>query len=254
MQRKGFKLQKIISMWLCAVLAISLAACGKEVPGSLEKSAETGEATETVPETQTKESAVEGMAETKETAETDAGSEQEAAEPIGETAESATEQVTDNRLDEGIAKVYKGIQAYNDLVSHGGILNETLQDLVENIEPEKYDLDHPVTKDGYPIQTAMRVNGALINYYWSYINEDSGYYDIEEWISNQENDDALFASKICDWTGDLTNNACMMEFIGLMNFMNQCSQIVGTDVIEADENTPIGNFKTKDNKLEKQRQ
>lgn len=237
MRKTNYK-KRVVTITVSTMLLFALTACGKD------KATDSGSSTSSI-NVDVIESTVENTVEDT----TNVNTETTAIETVEETTvESSSDGVeigdnfNDNRLDEGMAKIYKGLQAYNDLVSHGGTLNEMLQDLVENLEEEKYDLDHPVTKDGLPIQTAMGVRGSLINYYWSYINEDSGYYDIGEWISNQENDDSLFENKICHWNSGVevtTNDKCLVEFIGIMNFMNQCDQIVGTDVIEADENTPM---------------
>ena len=234
MRKTNYK-KRVVAITVSTMLLFALTACGKD------KETDSDSSTITV---NVIESTVENTVEDT----TNVNTETTAVETIEETTvESSSDGVeigdnfNDNRLDEGMAKIYKGLQAYNDLVSHGGTLNEMLQDLTENLEPEKYDLDHPVTKDGLPIQTAMGVYGAILNYYWNYINEDSGYYDIGEWIDNQENNADLFSNIICKWPkeNDNTNDKCMLEFIGIMNFMNQCNQIVGTDVIEADENTPM---------------
>lgn len=233
MRKTNYK-KRVVAIAVSTMLLFALTACGKD------------KATDNNPSTITVdviESTVENTVEDT----TNVNTETTVVETVEETTvESSSDGVeigdnfNDNRLDEGMAKIYKGLQAYNDLVSHGGTLNEMLQDLTENLETVKYDLDHPVTKDGLPIQSSMGVYGAILNYYWNYINEDSGYYDIGEWISNQENDDSLFSNKICNWEKDATtNDECLIEFIGVMNFMNQCDQIVGTDVIKADENTPM---------------
>lgn len=232
MRKTNYK-KRVIAIVMSFLLLFTFAACGKD------KTINSSTASSVV---DTVESTIENTTEDIANVETETTVVETIEETIAESSNDGVEigdNFNDNRLDEGIAKIYKGLQAYNDLVSHGGTLNEMLQDLAENLEPEKYDLDNPVTKDSLPIQTAMGVYGAIINYYWSYINEDSGYYDIGEWISNQEDDAALFSKNIFRWSGSVTNDKCLMEFIGVMNFMNRCDQIIGTDIIEADENTPM---------------
>ncbi len=150
MKRKNYMKKIVTVLAVATMLMSSLSACGKTEDATTDKPA------------------AEASVETEQTSEA-AGT-----ESVAETeAVAATEENTegeDNRLEEGMTKVYTLIDAYNDLLSQHKYAEDLLQADVESLDDAELGNLGFVTADGNEIQTNYGYYSVLITYYYDYVN------------------------------------------------------------------------------------
>ena len=143
MKRKNYMKKIVTVLAVATMLMSSLSACGKTEDTTNDKPA------------------AEASVETEQTSE--AGG----TESVAETEEvAATEENTegeDNRLEEGMTKVYTLIDAYNDLLSQHKYAEDLLQADVETIDDAELGNLGFVTADGNEIQTVFGYYSVLIS-------------------------------------------------------------------------------------------
>ena len=197
-------MKKIVTVLAVATMLMSsLSACGK------------------TEDTTTDKPAAEASVETEQTSEA-AGT-----ESVAETeAVAATEENTegeDNRLEEGMTKVYTLIDAYNDLLSQHKYAELGNLGLT--------------TADGNEIQTVGGYYCVLSKYYFDYVNNGikygEGYSDFNELAKQLPSEDE--AKKMYGMTNDDTNDVIMEEAAGVLPFLASCEAVHGTDLVETTE-------------------
>ena len=164
MKRKNYMKKIVTVLAVATMLMSSLSACGK------------------TEDTTTDKPAAEASVETEQTSEA-AGT-----ESVAETeAVAATEENTegeDNRLEEGMTKVYTLIDAYNDLLSQHKYAEDLLQADVETLDDAELGNLGLTTADGNEIQTVGGYYCVLSKYYFDYVNNGikygDGYSDFNE--------------------------------------------------------------------------
>ena len=145
MKRKNYMKKIVTALAVATMLMSSLSACGKTEDTTTDKPA----AEASVETEQTSEAAgTESVAETEAVAATEEN-------PEGE----------DNRLEEGMTKVYTLIDAYNDLLSQHKYAEDLLQADVETLDNAEFENLDFVNSNGDKIDTKYGVYCVLIKYY-----------------------------------------------------------------------------------------
>lgn len=159
------------------------------------------------------------------------------------TDKPATEENTegeDNRLEEGMTKVYTLIDAYNDLLSQHKYAEDLLQADVESLDDAELGNLGLTTADGNEIQTSHGYYSVLITYYFDYVNNGikygDGYSDFSE-LAAQLPDENSIKSKygFVDEGESKTNKVIMFEAVGVLPFLASCEAVHGTDLVETTE-------------------
>lgn len=221
MKRKNYMKKIVTVLAVATMLMSSLAACGK------------------TEDTTTDKPAAEASVETEPTSEA-AGT-----ETVAETeAVAATEENTegeDNRLEEGMTKVYTLIDAYNDLLSQHKYAEDLLQADVETLDDAELGNLGFTTADGNEIQTDFGYYSVLITYYYDYVNNGikygDGYSDLSE-LASQLPDENSIMEKYGFHYGEEdnhTNKIIMFEAVGVLPFLASCEAVHGTDLVETTE-------------------
>ena len=215
MKRKNYMKKIVTVLAVATMLMSSLSACGK------------------TEDTTTDKPAAEASVETEQTSEAEAAG----TETVAETeAVAATEENTegeDNRLEEGMTKVYTLIDAYNDLLSQHKYAEDLLQADVETLDDAELGNLGLTTADGNEIQTLGGYYCVLSKYYFDYVNNGikygNGYSDFNELsvqISNENEIVNIYGAS----SGD-TNTSIMLEAIRVLPFLASCEAVLGTDFV-----------------------
>lgn len=219
MKRKNYMKKIVTVLAVATMLMSSLSACGK------------------TEDTTTDKPAAEASVETEQTSEAETAG----TETVAETeAVAATEENTegeDNRLEEGMAKVYTLIDAYNDLLSQHKYTEDLLQADVETLDDAELGNLGLTTADGNEIQTLGGYYCVLSKYYFDYVNNGikygNGYSDFNELsvqISNENEIVNIYGAS----SGD-TNTSIMLEAIRVLPFLASCEAVHGTYLVETTE-------------------
>lgn len=217
MKRKNYMKKIVTVLAVATMLMSSLSACGK------------------TEDTTTDKPAAEASVETEQTSEA-AGT-----ESVAETeAVAATEENTegeDNRLEEGMTKVYTLIDAYNDLLSQHKYAEDLLQADVETLDDAELGNLGLTTADGNEIQTVGGYYCVLSKYYFDYVNNGikygDGYSDFNELSTQISNEDEI-VNVYGTSSGD-TNTSIMLEAVRVLPFLASCEAVHGTDLVETTE-------------------
>lgn len=220
MKRKNYMKKIVTVLAVATMLMSSLSACGKTEDTTNDKPA------------------AEASVETEQTSEA-AGT-----ESVAETeAVAATEENTegeDNRLEEGMTKVYTLIDAYNDLLSQHKYAEDLLQADVETLDDAELGNLGFATADGNEIQTKHGYYSILITYYFDYVNNGikygDGYSDLSELASQLPDTKSIMAKYgFTDKGENNTNTIIMFEAVGVLPFLASCEAVHGTDLVETTE-------------------
>lgn len=204
MKRKNYMKKIVTVLAVATMLMSSLSACGK------------------TEDTTTDKPAAEASVETEQTSEA-AGTESVA----GTEAVAATEENTDgedNRLEEGMTKVYTLIDAYNDLLSQHKYAEDLLQADVETIDDAELGNLGLTTADGNEIQTDFGYYSVLITYYFDYVNNGikygDGYSDFSELAAQIPDENSIMEKYGFVYGGDNdTNGIILVEAIRVLPFL-----------------------------------
>ena len=221
MKRKNYMKKIVTVLAVATMLMSSLSACGK------------------TEDTTTDKPAAEASVETEQTSEA-AGT-----ETVAETeAVAATEENTegeDNRLEEGMTKVYILIDAYNDLLSQHKYAEDLLQADVESLDDAELGNLGFMTADGNEIQTNFGYYSVLITYYYDYVNNGikygDGYSDFSELAAQLPDENSImekYGFHYGEGSND-TNTIIMDEAVGVLPFLASCEAVHGTDLVETTE-------------------
>ena len=220
MKRKNYMKKIVTVLAVATMLMSSLSACGK------------------TEDTTTDKPSTEASVETEQTSEA-AGT-----ESVAETeAVAATEENTDgedNRLEEGMTKVYTLIDAYNDLLSQHKYAEDLLQADVETIDDAELGNLGLTTADGNEIQTDFGYYSVLITYYFDYVNNGikygDGYSDFSELAAQIPDENSIMEKYGFVYGGDNdTNGIILVEAIRVLPFLASCEAVHGTDLVETTE-------------------
>ena len=217
MKRKNYMKKIVTVLAVATMLMSSLSACGK------------------TEDTTTDKPAAEASVETEQTSEA-AGT-----ESVAETeAVAATEENTegeDNRLEEGMTKVYTLIDAYNDLLSQHKYAEDLLQADVESLDDAELGNLGLTTADGNEIQTLGGYYCVLSKYYLDYVNNGikygDGYSDFNELSTQISNEDEIV--NVYGTSSGNTNTSIMLEAVRDLPFLASCEAVHGTDLVETTE-------------------
>lgn len=220
MKRKNYMKKIVTVLAVATMLMSSLSACGKTEDTTTDKPA----AEASVETEQTSEAAgIESVAETEAVAATEEN-------PEGE----------DNRLEEGMTKVYTLIDAYNDLLSQHKYAEDLLQADVESLDNAEFENLDFVNSNGDKIDTKYGVYCVLIKYYYDYVNNGikygDGYSDFSELAAQLPDEKSIMAKYgFTDEGENKTNTIIMFEAVGVLPFLASCEAVHGTDLVETTE-------------------
>ena len=219
MKRKIYMKKIVTVLAVATMLMSSLSACGK------------------TEDTTTDKPAAEASVETEQTSEAEAAGTETVAETEAVVATEENAEGEDNRLEEGMTKVYTLIDAYNDLLSQHKYAEDLLQADVETIDDAELGNLGFVTADGNEIQTVFGYYSVLITYYYDYVNNGikygDGYSDFSELAKQLPSENE--AKKMYGMTNDDTNDVIMEEAAGVLPFLASCEAVHGTDLVETTE-------------------
>lgn len=220
MKRKNYMKKIVTVLAVATMLMSSLSACGK------------------TEDTTTDKPAAEASVETEQTSEA-AGT-----ETVAETeAVAATEENTegeDNRLEEGMEKVYTLIDAYNDLLSQHKYAEDLLQADLETEDDAELGNLRLTTADGNEIQTVFGYYSVLITYYFNYVNNGikygDGYSDFNELAAQIPDEKSIMAKYgFVDEGNNSENGIIMAEAVRVLPFLASCEAVHDTDLVETTE-------------------
>lgn len=214
MKRTNYMKKIVTVLAMATMLMSSLSACGKTEDTTTDK-----------PE-------AEASVETEQTSEA-AGT-----ESVAETEENTEGE--DNRLEEGMTKVYTLIDAYNDLLSQHKYAEDLLQADVETIDDAELGNLGLTTADGNEIQTDFGYYSVLITYYFDYVNNGikygDGYSDFSELAAQIPDENSIMEKYGFVYGGDNdTNGIILVEAIRVLPFLASCEAVHGTDLVETTE-------------------
>lgn len=220
MKRKNYMKKIVTVLAVATMLMSSLSACGK------------------TEDTITDKPAAEASVETEQTSE--AGGTESVAETEAVAATEENTEGEDNRLEEGMTKVYTLIDAYNDLLSQHKYAEDLLQADVESLDDAELGNLGLTTADGNEIQTVFGYYSVLITYYFDYANNGikygDGYSDFSE-LSAKIPDLKSIMTKygFTDEGDNDTNEIILVEAIRVLPFLASCEAVHGTDLVETTE-------------------
>ncbi len=222
MKRKNYMKKIVTVLAVATMLMSSLSACGKTEDTTNDKPA------------------AEASVETEQTSEAEAAGTESVAETEAVAATEENPEGEDNRLEEGMTKVYTLIDAYNDLLSQHKYAEDLLQADMESMDnAEIFDLGFTFA-DGKEIVTCGGYYCVLSKYYFDYVNNGikygDGYSDFYE-LAAQIPDENSIRSKygITDKGENNTNTIIMYEAVGVLPFLASCEAVHGTDLVETTE-------------------
>lgn len=159
-------------------------------------------------------------------------------EDIISEVESSTEistedSLTQERKENALEKVNYVIDAYHTLLDQNNDFDNYCQwdlEYLDNTETQA------VTKDGNTIQDSLTEYAVLMQYYNNYVNNNQTYYDLEQWVSEQESSDAIkqMTYGVTDLETYDTNDYMMMEAARVVPYLSQVKNI---DLGEIEETT-----------------
>ena len=207
--------KKTIATVLTIVMAMSMVACGSK------------EDTTTNVQTEKVEAVTESVEEEK----------TEVSEDVTEVGEQSF------TIEDGMTKVNRLMEAHQTLLRQDKELENAVQADTENLTGDHViSLISYTTADSKTIQTKSCIYATAIVYYNEYVNNNGEYYDFAEWLSSQANDMAIRSNvKGLDKDSiDNTNNVLLLEAIGVVAYLENCTSVTGTDVIESTDYTISG--------------
>lgn len=199
-------MKKIIATILLGGLLFGMTACGSAPKEVTEDSNETVQ--EEVKETETEEK-------------------EEVTEPTPEPTEEPTPEPTEGPKEEftrdiAMNKVTDLFNARNELFRNGKV--ETDLNFLVAIEQvcagiDKYQSTSITTADGISIDGDGTIKWAAVaNYFYDYVNNNCGYYDLGEYITTNNSDDILNKYLNGNVFGD-TDNLMMYEAVGIIPYL-----------------------------------
>ena len=148
----------------------------------------------------------------------------------------------DNRKIIAMSKIDKLLEARRVLLQQNTLLDNCVQYDIENVSIKFAEFPGDcVTKDGYWITNNFAFYAVGAMYYYNYVNNNTGYYDLFDWISEQPSTDYICKTyKISEEYGRTTNDLLMLEAIGVSAFLDNCKEIKIIDLVETDKYTISG--------------
>ena len=220
MKRKNYMKKIVTVLAVATMLMSSLSACGK------------------TEDTTTDKPAAEASVETEQTSE--AGGTESVAETEAVAATEENTEGEDNRLEEGMTKVYTLIDAYNDLLSQHKYAEDLLQADLETEDDAELGNLGLATADGNEIQTVFGYYSVLITYYYDYVNNGikygDGYSDFSELAAQLPDEKSVMAKYgFVDEGNNSENGIIMAEAVRVLPFLASCEAVRGTDLVETTE-------------------
>jgi len=148
----------------------------------------------------------------------------------------------DNRKIIAMSKIDKLLEARRVLLQQDYPIENCVQYDIENLSIKFFEFPGDcVTKDGNWITNNYAFYAVGATYYYNYVNNNTGYYDFFDWISEQPSTDYILKTyKISKEYGTDTNDLLMLEAIRVSAFLDNCKEIKIIDLVETDKYTISG--------------
>lgn len=163
--------------------------------------------------------------------------------PTSTPAPTVVPEKKDTRFEDGMKKVLKIVQAYDDLIKYGGNEEKMIQADLEDLTHLSSTIGWK-TADGEIITESFVYKCIGAAYYYNYVNNNTGYYDLMRWTSKQPADGnivLLVYDTLNIYDGIETNNVLMYEAGALPMFFKSCKSVTGYEFVETDEYSVAGN-------------
>lgn len=143
----------------------------------------------------------------------------------------------DNRKIIAMSKINKLLEARRVLLQQNKPIENCVQYDIENLSIKFVEFPGDcVTKDDYWITSNYAFYAVGATYYYNYVNNNIGYYDFFDWISEQPSTDYILKTyKISKEYGTNTNDLLMLEAIRVAAFLDNCKEIKMIDLVETDK-------------------
>lgn len=139
-------------------------------------------------------------------------------------------QPVDTRLEDGVAKVHKLVEAYEALLAPDHIFNNSIQYDLEHMTVISITEAYPVkTSDGNYVNTTWSCWGIGLAYYDNYVNNNTGYYDLVDWVSKQPDNNSILAPYFEE---NSQKYRILWSAVGECYYLSQVKSIKGTTVVE----------------------
>ena len=143
----------------------------------------------------------------------------------------------DNRKIIAMSKINKLLEARRVLLQQNSPIESCVQYDIENVSIKFFEFPGDcVTKDGNWITNNFAFYAVGAMYYYNYVNNNTGYYDLFDWISEQPSTDYILKTyKISEEYGTTTDDLLMLEAIRVAAFLDNCKEIKIIDLVETDK-------------------
>lgn len=220
--------RKLAMICIISTLAFSLTACGNSTDATTPATNETEEAS------------TEEVATTEESAANITSTEKSTPEPVEkQTPEPTEEPQNEFTKDIAEAKVAELFNARNELFANGKVDTDLNFLVAAETLTGGIKLTGITTADGINTDDDPDIKiAAICNYFYDYVNNNSGYYDLEEYLTSNASEDIL--NKYCRYLGNggNTNNIIMEETPAIIPYLlENLDNLTFGDLISGEECT-----------------
>lgn len=202
--------RKLAMICIISTLAFSLTACGNSTDATTPATNETEEAS------------TEEVATTEESVANITSTEKSTPEPVEKQTPEPTEEPTEEfTKDIAEAKVADLFNARNELFANGKVDTDLNFLVAAETLSGGTELTGIATSDAINTDEKAEVKWATVaNYFYDYINNNSGYYDLGEYLTSHTYDEIIdrYFSKLRNESVD-TDNVVMLEAPGVLPYL-----------------------------------
>lgn len=202
--------RKLAMICIISTLAFSLTACGNNTDATTPATNETEEAS------------TEEVATTEESVANITSTEKSTPEPVEKQTPEPTEEPTEEfTKDIAEAKVADLFNARNELFANGKVDTDLNFLVAAETLSGGTELTGIATSDAINTDEKAEVKWATVaNYFYDYINNNSGYYDLGEYLTSHTYDEIIdrYFSKLRNESVD-TDNVVMLEAPGVLPYL-----------------------------------
>ena len=168
---------------------------------------------------------------------------------VDETEENESD-VDDKNFteEEALEKVHKLMDAYHALLASNDETAWNILDRCERLEPVGHII--PTTKDGFELNNGGNFEygswlsfSVGVNYFYNYVNNNSGYYDFTEYIESHTLDEILYSFESKESWGYRNEETASTDYflfgeaIGVIPYIDQFENIEVAEFIEGENCT-----------------
>jgi len=219
--------KKLMLMMLVTVMVLS--GCGGK--GTEDVNSSIAPSEESIVMAEVEEEVVESTEEVEEVVE-----ESETTEAIEEVVEAVEDVEIANpeeaKMEQGMEKVNLVIEAYNTIMASEDQFEKELIKTAWNLDDEWKNLNNDIfTADSKTSESNSQFYSILTNYFYNYVNNNTGYYNLKAWVEQQPNWESF---NFVPESISNTNDFMMFEAFNVCPFMVTCDEVSGTELIYDD--------------------